>query len=142
MIGKLQSNKAKEAVKIFDFIHSLDSKKLADKLKKSEILLSKKIQYFIQVNIGNESQKNGINIKEAELFYTYCINDLDLKILGFMAIPPEDQNPDKYFKILYDLNISLNLPELSMGMSADYMKALEYHATFVRIGSSIFGNRN
>ena len=141
MVGRLQSNKAKDAVKLFDFIHSLDNQKLADTLSKHQNNLQKKLKYFIQVNIGNELQKSGIKVDELEAFYNYCINEANLKIVGLMIIPPNDNDPDKYFKSLSELNKSLALEELSMGMSADYEKAINQGATFVRIGSSIFGSR-
>ena len=142
MIGKLQSNKAKDAVKIFDYIHSLDNKKLADSLAKHQRNLNKDIQYFIQVNIGNEIQKSGIPVSELDPFYNYCINEINLKIIGLMIIPPNDNNPAKYFKSLNELNKSLALNDLSMGMSSDYLDAIRHEATFVRIGSSIFGERS
>ena len=142
MIGKLQSNKAKDAVKLFDYIHSLDNEKLAITLSKYEINLNKKLQYFIQVNIGNELQKSGIPVEELDAFYNYCINEINLKIIGLMIIPPIDQNVDKYFKLLNELNKSLALENTSMGMSADYLKAIKHGSTFVRIGSSIFGSRS
>ena len=142
MIGKLQSNKAKDAVKIFDYIHSLDNKKLADSLAKHQRNLNKDIQYFIQVNIGNEIQKSGIPVSELDPFYNYCTNEINLKIIGLMIIPPNDNNPAKYFKSLNELNKSLALNDLSMGMSSDYLDAIKHEATFVRIGSSIFGARS
>ena len=141
LIGRLQSNKVKIAVKIFDYIHSLDSKKLADACSSEERKNNKKIKYFIQVNIGKESQKSGIRPDEIDQFYTYCKQEAKLDIVGLMAIPPNNDLPDKYFKFLNDHNKSLNLPELSMGMSADYLKAVEHNSTFLRIGSDIFGNR-
>ena len=142
MIGKLQSNKAKKAVQIFDYIHSVDNQKLADILSKSQDEIKKSINYFIQVNLGNESQKSGIPYNEVDAFYNYCVKENDMKILGLMAIPPNDVNPDKHFKSLSELNSSLGLNELSMGMSADYMSAINYKSTFVRVGSLIFGNRS
>ena len=142
MIGKLQSNKAKDAVKIFDYIHSLDNKKLADSLAKHQRSLNKNLHYFIQVNIGNEMQKSGIPVSELDPFYNYCINEINLKIIGLMIIPPNDNNPAKYFKSLNELNKSLALNDLSMGMSSDYLDAIRHEATFVRIGSSIFGERS
>ena len=142
MIGKLQSNKAKRAVDIFDYIHSLDSQKLADILSKCQNTINKSIKYFIQVNTGNEVQKSGISYSEVEDFYNYCINEKKLNVLGLMAIPPNDDNTDKYFKRLSELNASLGLKELSIGMSSDYMKAINYKATYLRIGSSIFGERS
>ena len=142
MIGKLQSNKAKDAVKLFDYIHSLDSQKLADALSKHQISLNKSLNYFIQVNIGNEIQKSGIPVGELDPFYNYCKNEINLNILGLMVIPPNDNNPEKYFKSLNELNKSLALKDLSMGMSADYIEAIRNGATFIRVGSSIFGERS
>ena len=142
MIGKLQSNKAKDAVKLFDYIHSLDNKKLADSLAKHQINLKKKLKYFIQVNIGNEIQKSGISVRELDSFYYYCKNEINLDILGLMIIPPNESNPEKYFKSISELNKSLALHELSMGMSADYIEAINHGSTFLRIGSSIFGERS
>jgi len=141
MIGKLQSNKARKAVEIFDYIHSLDSQKLADVLSKSQNAISKSVNYFIQVNVGNEQQKSGIPYNEVDDFYNYCSKEKNMNILGLMAIPPNNENTDKYFKSLSELNASLGLKELSMGMSADYMSAINYKATYLRIGSSIFGER-
>ena len=142
MIGKLQSNKAKDAVKLFDYIHSLDSQKLADALAKHQNSLKKNLNYFIQVNIGNEIQKSGITVGELDSFYNYCKNEINLNILGLMVIPPNDNNPEKYFKSLNELNRSLALQDLSMGMSADYIEAIKHGATFIRVGSSIFGERS
>jgi PLP dependent protein len=142
MIGKLQSNKAKDAVKLFDYIHSLDNQKLADELAKYQMNLNKKVNYFIQVNIGNEIQKSGIPINELDAFYNYCINEVNLNIIGLMVIPPITENTDKYFKSLNELNKSLALENLSMGMSADYINAVKYGSNFIRVGSSIFGSRS
>jgi pyridoxal phosphate enzyme (YggS family) len=142
MIGKLQSNKAKDAVKLFDYIHSVDNQKLADALAKHQTNLDRNLKYFIQVNIGNEIQKSGIPVNELEAFYNYCINEINLNIIGLMVIPPIDQNADKYFKSLNELNKSLALENLSMGMSADFMEAIRHGSTFVRVGSSIFGSRS
>ena len=142
MVGKLQSNKAKKAVEIFDYIHSLDSQKLADILSKCQNEINKSINYFIQVNVGNESQKAGIQYNEVDQFYTYCTKEKKMNIIGLMAIPPNDENTEKYFKSLSELNSSLGLKELSMGMSSDYMKAINYQATYLRIGSAIFGERS
>ena len=142
LIGKLQSNKAKKAAEIFDYIHSLDSQKLADILSKNEKELNKPINYFIQVNIGNENQKSGVPYNEVDAFYNYCTKERKMNVLGLMAIPPNDNNKDKYFKNLSELNSSLALKELSIGMSSDYMNALEHKATFLRIGSLIFGERS
>ncbi len=141
LIGKLQSNKVKFAVKIFDYIHSVDSEKLArkiaDEIKKNQ----RQIKIFIQVNIGREDQKAGIEINDLETFYNYCL-DLNLNVIGLMCIPPLDHNPEQYFSEMQFLNEKLKLPELSMGMSSDYLKAIEYSSSFVRIGSNIFGKRD
>ena len=142
MIGKLQSNKAKRAVELFDYIHSLDSVKLAKNLSKFENQINKKLKYFIQVNVGGEKQKSGIPTNEVDYFYTYCVKNLNLNIIGLMAIPPNDGNEEKHFKYLFESNSSLGLEHLSMGMSSDYEIALKYKATFLRIGSEIFGKRN
>lgn len=142
LIGKLQSNKAKRAVEIFDYIHSLDSQKLADVLSKSQNEINKSINYFIQVNIGNERQKSGIPYNEVDAFYSYCTKEKKMNVLGLMAIPPNDSNSEKYFKSLSELNASLALKELSMGMSSDYMDAIKHKATYLRIGSLIFGERS
>ena len=141
MIGKLQSNKAKEAVNLFEYIHSVDNPKLASLLSKFENSLNKKRKYFIQVNIGREKQKSGIMIEQLASFYTYCTKKLNLNVIGLMTIPPNDGNESVYFKNLMELNNSLGLHEISMGMSGDYMKAIKYKSTFVRIGSAIFGDR-
>ncbi|RPH00328.1 MAG: YggS family pyridoxal phosphate-dependent enzyme [Candidatus Pelagibacter sp. TMED153] len=141
LIGKLQSNKARKAVEIFDYIHSLDSQKLADILSKNQNDINKSINYFIQVNLGNESQKSGIPYNEVDGFYSYCTKEKKMNVLGLMIIPPNDNNADKYFKSISELNSSLALKELSMGMSSDYMKAVEYKTTYLRIGSLIFGDR-
>ena len=130
MIGKLQSNKAKDAVKLFDYIHSLDNQKLADVLAKQQKKISKSLNYFIQVNIGNEIQKSGIPVNELDAFYNYCVNEIDLKVIGLMVIPPNDNNTEKYFKSMNELNKSLALENLSMGMSADYTTALKYGSNF------------
>ena len=142
MIGKLQSNKAKEAVRTFDYIHSLDSQKLADILAKTQGDYNKNLKYFIQVNIGNEMQKSGISVSELDPFYNYCTKEKKLDILGLMVIPPNDKDNKKYFKSLNELNNSLALSHLSMGMSADYMDAINYGSTYLRIGSLIFGKRS
>ena len=142
MIGKLQSNKAKDAVKLFDYIHSVDNQKLADAIAKHQENLNKNLEHFIQVNIGNELQKSGIPVSELDAFYNYCVNEINLKIIGLMVIPPTEQKPDKYFKSLNELNKSLSLENISMGMSADYIEAIKCGSTFVRVGSSIFGSRS
>jgi pyridoxal phosphate enzyme (YggS family) len=140
LIGKLQSNKAKDAFEIFHYIHTLDNEKLAKIFAKLEGSSIKKIKYFIQVNIGNESQKNGIPVNKVIPFIKYCINDLKLNIIGLMCIPPAEGDPAPYFKSLADLAKANNLNELSMGMSNDYECAIENGATFVRIGNKIFSN--
>mgnify|MGYP006122972083 CR=1 FL=1 len=142
MIGKLQSNKAKDAVKLFDYIHSLDNQKLASILAKQENAVNKKLKYFIQVNIANEKQKTGIGINYLDNFYYYCVKELKINIIGLMTIPPNDGKEVIYYKKLMELNKLLGLKELSMGMSADFKVALDYESTFLRIGSSIFGDRN
>ncbi|MBD1150187.1 YggS family pyridoxal phosphate-dependent enzyme [Pelagibacterales bacterium SAG-MED29] len=142
MIGKLQSNKAKKAVQIFDYIHSLDSQKLADVLANSQENINKSIKYFIQVNLGNEIQKSGIPYNEVDAFYNYCVKEKNLNVLGLMAIPPNDNKSEEYFKSISELNASLGLKNLSIGMSSDYMEAINYKSTHLRIGSSIFGERS
>ncbi len=142
MIGKLQSNKAKKAVQILYYIQSLDSQKLADILAKSQESINKSIKYFIQVNLGNETQKSGISYNEADAFYNYCVKEKNLNVLGLMAIPPNDNRSEEYFKSISELNASLGLKELSIGMSSDYMEAIKYKSTHLRIGSSIFGERS
>ena len=142
MIGKLQSNKAKKAVQIFDYIHSLDNQKLADTLSKSQESLNKSIKYFIQVNLGNEIQKSGISYNEVDAFYNYCVKEKNLNVLGLMAIPPNNNKSEEYFKSISELNSSLGLKELSIGMSSDYMDAVKFKSTYLRIGSSIFGERS
>ena len=142
MIGKLQSNKAKKALEIFDYIHSLDSQKLADVLSNSQTVTGKKIKYFIQVNVGMETQKAGMQKNLLDDFFTYCTKEKNLDVIGLMAIPPNDGNEEKHFKYIYEANASLGLKELSLGMSSDYKTALKYNATFLRIGSLIFGSRS
>ena len=141
MVGKLQTNKVKFAVQLFDYIHSLDNLKLANKISEIEKKLNKKIKIFIQVNIGNETQKNGIDKKNVLEFYNSC-KDLNLDIVGTMCIPPDNNKTEFYFEQMNEINNRLNLNELSMGMSNDYLKAIHYSATFLRIGSNIFGKRN
>ena len=138
LIGKLQSNKSKEAFEIFHFIHSLDNDKLANIFAKLEKNSIKKIKYFIQANIGNEPQKNGIAVDKVDQFTKYCINDLKLNIIGLMCIPPVGVDSNQYFKKLADLAKANNLKELSMGMSDDYECAIKNGATFIRVGSKIF----
>ena len=142
MIGKLQSNKAKKAVEIFDYIHSLDNQKLADILARNQKKINKSIKYFIQVNLGNETQKSGISYNEVDAFYNYCVKEKNLNVLGLMAIPPNDDKTEEYFKNISELNASLGLKNLSIGMSSDYMEAIKYKSTHLRIGSLIFGERS
>ena len=142
LIGKLQSNKAKEAFNLFNYIHSLDNDKLAKIFSNLENTSHKKIKYFVQVNIGNESQKNGIEISLVSQFVKFCQKDLKLNILGLMCIPPTNEYPELYFKKLYELNKSNKLDDLSMGMSEDFKIAIKSGATYVRIGSSIFEKRS
>ena len=142
MIGKLQSNKAKDAVKLFDYVHSLDNQKLADVLSKHQLSMGKSLKYFIQVNIANEIQKSGISVNELEGFYNYCVYEVNLQVVGLMLIPPNDNNFVKHFQSVNELNKSLGLKDLSMGMSADYVDAVKQGSNFVRIGSSIFGQRS
>jgi pyridoxal phosphate enzyme (YggS family) len=137
-IGKLQSNKAKQAFQIFNYVHSLDNEKLAKIFHELEVINRRQVKYFVQVNIGSEPQKNGIDISAVNDFVNYCKNKLNLNVKGLMAIPPKDQNPELFFKQLYELNLANNLEELSMGMSDDYKIATKYNTTYVRIGSAIF----
>lgn len=141
MVGKLQSNKAKKAAKIFSFIHSLDNTKLADVCKKSEDDFNKRMSYFIQVNIGNETQKSGIQLKDIKSFLKYCTEEKKLNVIGLMVLPPNDDNTEKYFNDVSNLNYELGLNELSMGMSSDYKIAIKYKSTYLRIGSAILGPR-
>jgi|TARA_B110000027_G_scaffold37558_1_gene41566 PLP dependent protein len=141
LIGKLQTNKVKYAIKIFDYIHSVDSTKLANKISEEQIKQDKKIKIFIQVNIGNEKQKSGIKKEEVLNFYNFCKN-LSLDIVGTMCIPPKNSNSKDFFLQMNKINKELNLSELSMGMSEDFLEATENNATFLRIGSKIFGNRD
>ncbi len=140
LIGGLQTNKVKNAVQLFDYIHSLDSKKLADKISNQQKEQNVETKIFIQVNIGKEEQKSGIPEEELFDFYKYCKN-LNLNIIGLMCIPPYNQDSSKYFLKMKELNKKIGLKELSMGMSADYLNAIKYGSTFVRIGSDIFGKR-
>ena len=140
LIGKLQSNKTKLALRIFDYIHSLDSEKLANKISEEQKKLEKRPKLFIQVNIGNEEQKSGIEPDSLKSFYKYCV-DKDLNVIGTMCLPPISEDPEKYFKRMYYLNKDLGLNELSMGMSSDYIAAINHNATYVRVGSKIFGER-
>ena len=140
LIGRLQSNKVKFALRVFDYIHSLDSEKLATKIADEQTKQGKKPKILIQVNIGNEDQKSGIDKERLGEFYKFCKN-LNLDIIGTMCIPPNDDNTEKYFFEMNEMNKELNFKELSMGMSGDYLSAIKYNATYVRVGSKIFGNR-
>ena len=141
LIGKLQTNKVKFALKIFDYIHSLDSEKLATKIANEQVKQDKKLKIFIQVNIGDEDQKSGVQKERLVDFYKYCKN-LNLDIVGTMCIPPNDQNSENYFSEMNKINKNIDFKELSMGMSGDYLSAIKNNATYVRIGSKIFGNRD
>jgi pyridoxal phosphate enzyme (YggS family) len=141
MIGHLQSNKAKEAISIFSYIHSLDSEKLANILSKEEQISNKRLKYFVQVNFGDEKQKFGISVNLVGDFIKYTKNDLRLDVIGLMCIPPVDQDPASFFLSLKKIADRNNLLELSMGMSNDYKHAINHGATFIRIGSAIFGQR-
>tara|TARA_B100000575_G_scaffold291353_1_gene297022 strand:+ start:461 stop:1120 length:660 start_codon:yes stop_codon:yes gene_type:complete len=141
MIGKLQTNKVKFAVKIFDYIHSVDSEKLAKKIADEQNKINKKIKIFLQVNIGDENQKSGIAKNDTHQLVNYC-KEIGLDVIGLMCIPPININPEYYFEEMHKLNNSLDFKELSMGMSADFLLATKYMATYVRIGSNIFGQRS
>tara|TARA_B100001057_G_scaffold463665_1_gene518088 strand:+ start:414 stop:1079 length:666 start_codon:yes stop_codon:yes gene_type:complete len=141
MLGKLQTNKVKNAVEIFDYIHSLDTLKLANKLAKEIHEKNKKIKIFIQINLGGEQQKSGIDPSNLEVFYENCLS-LKLNIIGTMCIPPSNQDPKPFFKEMFNLNNKLNLPEISMGMTNDFLEAIEFKSTYLRIGTGIFGKRS
>ena len=141
LIGKLQTNKVKFALKVFDYIHSLDNEKLANKIAVEQIKQNKQLKIFIQVNIGNEDQKSGINKEKLADFYKFCKN-LNLDIIGTMCIPPNNENVENHFLEMNRINAELNFKDLSMGMSGDYLDAIKNNATYVRIGSKIFGNRD
>ncbi len=141
MIGKLQTNKVKFAIKLFDYIHSVDSEKLAKKIADEQTKINKKIKIFLQVNIGDESQKSGINKKEVKQLVSYC-NEIGLDLVGLMCIPPANINPETYFDEMNKLNKDLGFTELSMGMSSDFLLATKYLSTYLRVGSSIFGQRS
>ena len=140
LIGRLQTNKVKFALRIFDYIHSLDSEKLAIKISEEQKKQEKNTKIFIQVNIGNEDQKSGINKDNLMDFYKFCKN-LNLDIIGTMCIPPNDGNTEQHFSEMSKINQQLNFKDLSMGMSGDYLEAIRYNATYVRVGSKIFGSR-
>ena len=141
MIGKLQTNKVKFAVQIFDYIHSVDSEKLARKIADEQKKINKKIKIFLQVNIGDENQKTGINKKDVSQLVSYC-KEIGLDLIGLMCIPPANIDPERYFEEMNKLNKNLDLSELSMGMSSDFLKAIKHFSTYVRIGSGIFGKRS
>ena len=141
MVGKLQTNKVKYAIKIFDYIHSVDNIKLAKKISDEQKKNNKKPKIFIQINIGNEPQKSGFSKNEINFFYNYC-KKLGLDIIGTMCLPPNDNKSEIYFSEMNKLNQELGLNQISMGMSDDYLVALKYHSTFLRIGSKIFGQRS
>ena len=140
MIGKLQTNKVKFAVELFDYIHSVDSEKLVKKIADEQLKINKKIKIFLQINIGDENQKSGINMKDTNKLVSYC-KEVNLDLVGLMCIPPANADPETYFNQMKKLNKSLGFLELSMGMSSDYIKAAENLSTYLRIGSSIFGER-
>ena len=142
MLGKLQTNKAKKAITLFDYIHSLDNAKLASKISQFEKELNKKVKLFIQINIGDEKQKSGIMLNDLSNFYKYCVHDLSLNIIGLMCLPPIDSDANKYFRILKANSDRLKLKELSIGMSGDYEHALLHGATYLRLGTVILGERN
>ena len=141
MIGKLQTNKVKFAVQLFDYIHSVDSEKLAKKIANEQKKINKKIKIFLQVNIGNEDQKSGVKKKDVNELVSYC-KEIDLNLIGLMCIPPLDKDPKNYFEEMKELNKSLGFEELSMGMSSDFLTAIKNLSTYVRIGSGIFGQRS
>ena len=141
MVGKLQTNKVKHVIPVFDYLHSLDNVKLAQKISIEQKKLNKKIRIFIQINLESESQKGGIEPNELENFYKICTTELGLDIIGLMSIPPNDNQSNYYFSEMKKLKSIINIKELSMGMSGDYLEAIKYEATFIRIGSKIFGQR-
>ena len=141
-IGMLQKNKARDAVRLFNYIHSLSSEELAKTLRKEEELCNKKLKYFIQINLAGENQKNGIEASTAKEFIKFCINELSLEVVGLMCVPPFNEKPDSFFLQLSKIAKDNNLLELSMGMSSDYPAAIKYGSSYVRIGSQIFGDRN
>jgi len=142
MVGKIQSNKVKFLLPVFDYLHSLDNIKVAEKISLEENKNNKKLKIFIQINIGNEPQKSGINIEDLDEFYLTCVNEFNLNIVGLMCLPPSPKDPKEYFILLNKISQKLNLKELSMGMSNDYLDATQCGATYLRIGSKIFGERD
>ena len=141
LVGKLQTNKVKYAITLFDYIHSLDNRKLAEKISNEQEKKKIKPKIFIQINIGNEIQKNGIEIENLVNFYSTCTNQLNLDIIGLMCLPPNDQTPGIYFAKMQELINKIQVKDLSMGMSTDYLEAIKFKSTFLRIGSKIFGSR-
>tara|TARA_B100000029_G_C17492287_1_gene929556 strand:- start:652 stop:1332 length:681 start_codon:yes stop_codon:yes gene_type:complete len=147
-VGKLQTNKAKDVIKLFDYVHSLENVRQAEILSKYEKNLNKKLKYFIQINLGNENQKSGIDSKDTKNFLSTCKLKYNLDVVGLMCLPPYEEQTDKYFKQMLDLKMFLNsqnkyqLKDLSMGMSKDYIKSINYQSTYIRIGTKIFGDRN
>ena len=141
MLGKVQTNKVKFLIPLFDYLHSLDNFKLAEKISKEEVKKNKKIKIFIQVNLGEEEQKNGINLKDLDNFYYECKKNLNLDIIGLMCLPPQNENPQKFFQKLKECSDKFGLTDLSMGMSNDYDVACKFGSTFLRIGTKIFGER-
>ena len=141
MVGKLQSNKAKKAVDLFHYIHSLDNEKLALKISQYQKELNKNVKLFIQLNLADEKQKTGITINNLKDFYNFCVSDLSLNVIGLMCLPPIDSNSDEYFKLLKKSSDDLNLKELSMGMSSDFENAVTNGSTFLRLGTLIMGER-
>jgi len=142
MIGKLQTNKVKYVVPLFDYIHSVDNLKLAEKISQQQVKNNKIMKLFIQINIDNENQKNGILIDQLDKFYNQCTNDLGLNVIGLMCLPPNDSKSQIYFSKMEELAKKLKLKDISMGMSNDYLEAINYQSTYLRIGSKIFGKRN
>ena len=142
MVGQLQTNKAKKAIKLFDYIHSLDNDKLALKLSHHEKELNKKVKLFIQVKLSEEDQKSGVQLNELNNFYNYCTSELSLNVIGLMCLPPIDSNAHEYFKILKKNAEKLNLKDLSMGMSSDFEQAISNGSTYLRLGTIILGKRN
>ncbi len=142
MIGKLQTNKVKKAIPLFDYLHSLDNLKLAESLHKYESQFKKKLKYFVQVNLANENQKSGINLNNLNSFLAECTKKYNLKIIGLMCMPPLGEDHNYFFKKISDLNDSCNLKDLSIGMSNDYKDALKFNSTYIRVGSAIFGSRS
>ena len=140
-VGKLQTNKVKFVIPLFDYIHSLDNSKLAEKISSQQTKINFKPKIFIQVNIGDETQKNGVSLNELDEFILYCQKNLDLNIVGLMCLPPIDENTEIYFEKMNKLNRKYGFKELSMGMSADYLSAIKFGSTFIRVGTKIFGDR-